>query len=414
MDRTLDPALDLVPAPVLDRRAFLAAGGGLTLAFAWPAAAQAPAGAAAPVPGRINLHVTIAADGTVTLVNPASEMGQGILTSNAMLLAEELDADWSKVRVVQAPNDTAAYGNPAFGGAMTWGGSRSTIGLYQPLRTAGAQARRVLMLAAARQWSVPLAELTTEPHVVVHRSSGRRAAYGDLARVATVPSELPKIDPAELKPPARWRILGRSVPRLDVPDKAHGRARYGIDVDLPGLLVALVERPPHRGATVLSVDDAAARGMPGMRQVVRVGGGVAVVADGYWAARQAREKLRVEWTDGPGRSYSSRAALEAFTQAAQRGGEGAVVLETRGDAAGALAQARRRIAGTWTTDHVYHGPLEPMNATAWVREGLAEVWAPTQTQTAGTAMIAGAKVLPGYELAGWQGLFVPAATPPDV
>jgi isoquinoline 1-oxidoreductase subunit beta len=388
MDRTLDAMLDFAAAPVLDRRTFLAAGAGLTLAFAWPVAAQAPA-AAAPA-GRINLFVSIDADGTVTLVNPASEMGQGILTSNAMLVAEELDADWSRVRVAQAPNNTAAYGNPAFGGSMTWGGSRSTVGLYLPLRTAGAQARRVLMMAAAQQWNLPLAELQTEPHAVVHRASGRRLGYGEIARTATVPAELPKVDPSELKPPARWRILGHSVPRLDVPDKATGRARYGIDVELPGMLVALVERPPHRGATIRTLDDAAARAMPGVRQVVRVGPGVAVVADGYWSARQAREKLRVEWADGPGRGYSSRAALEAFTQAAQRGGDGAVVLETKGDAAAVLGQAGRRVAATWTTDHVYHGPLEPMNATAWVREGLAEVWAPTQTQTAGTAMVAGA------------------------
>ena len=202
---------------------------------------------------KFNAWVTIGADGTVTVAMPAAEMGQGTLTALPLILAEELDADWSKVTYQYAPPNPKIYGNyhPLFQGAMLTAASVSTPGYWMSMRLGGAQARRVLLDNVARQWSVPVEELSTEPSVVAHAKSGRRISYGDVVRFATVPAEPPQISEADLKKPAQFRLIGRKdIPRVDVPSKVDGSAKYGIDVRMPGMLYASVLEAPFKGAKV--------------------------------------------------------------------------------------------------------------------------------------------------------------------
>ncbi len=218
----------------LSRRGFLAGSAGLTFAFAVPGflggMSETVAAAADAAAKTIGGWVKIATDGAITIAAPSAEMGQGVFTSLPMILAEELDADWSKVTAEFAPPNAAVFGNPKFGNIMYTVASRSVDGYWEKVRMAGAQARRVLMQAAAEKWDVPLAELTTEPSVVVHAKTGRRITYGEIAAFATVPAEMPTLTPADLKKPSDFRIIGKSTPRLDVPAKSNGTAIYGMDV----------------------------------------------------------------------------------------------------------------------------------------------------------------------------------------
>lgn len=225
-----------VALPVCRRRFMVTAGGfGIAVAFGAP---DALAQAARPSPLKPNAWVMIEASGLVTIVSPAAEMGQGVMTALPALIAEDMDADWRMVRVVQAPADARSYGNPLFGGAQVTGGSRTTQGYYLPLRIVGAQTRAILIAAAAEPWTVPAAELSTEPGMVVHAKTGRKIGYGRLAATARVPAELPKIEAGDLKPLAKCRYIGKDLPRVDVPSKVDGTAQYGIDLRLPGCSTA--------------------------------------------------------------------------------------------------------------------------------------------------------------------------------
>src|SRR5687768_11365160 len=246
----------------ISRRSFVAgSAAGLTFTFTLTgrlARALAQAGSFSP-----NIWVSIAADGTITIVAPAIEMGQGAMTGMPMLIAEELDADWSKVRVNHSPLGRA-YGNPGFGGAQITGASRSTPGYFMPLRLAGAQARRVLLDAVAERWGVPVAELTTEPSVVVHAKSSRRLSYGEIAQFAKAPAELPKVTAADLKKASQFRIIGTNVARVEMPDKVNGQAKYGIDSSVPGMLTGAVLRPPVQASTPAPADAPDALKVPGV------------------------------------------------------------------------------------------------------------------------------------------------------
>src|SRR5499427_8394644 len=200
--------------------------------------------------------VSIATDGTITIMSPATEMGQGSMTSLPLIIAEELDADWSKVRVVPAPPIDAIYGNPGFQGMMYTAGSNAVRSYYGPLRTFGAQVRRVLIDNAAKHWGVPAAELITEPSAVVHAKSGRRLGYGEIAAFADVPAKAPEIKREELKQASQFRLIGKDVMRVELPGKVNGSTKYGIDVQLPGMLYATVLRAPVEGATPERIDDA--------------------------------------------------------------------------------------------------------------------------------------------------------------
>ncbi|WP_119153366.1 xanthine dehydrogenase family protein molybdopterin-binding subunit [Caldimonas tepidiphila] len=378
------------------RRSFLLRAGGLAVgvAFGAPAlgiAEQAMAQAAGAGGATLSPWVTIGTDGIVTIFSPAAEMGQGTSTAMPRLVAEDLDADWSKVVVKQAPHNAKAYGNKLFGGAQVTGASRTTRGYYEPLRIAGAQARQVLLLAAAGNWGVPAGELSTEPGVVVHKASGRRMGYGEVAAFARVPDGLPEITPAMLKPLSECRLIGKDAPRIDAKDKSTGRAVYGIDVRLPDMLHAAVLRPPVQRERPLSVDDSEAAKVKGFVRAVTLPYGVGVIATNTWSARKAREALKVTWSsEAPARDYTTDAVKKDFLAATQDLSKPAVVVEKHGDVPAAMAGAKTVLKADYVSGHLTHAALEPFTATARHAGGKLEVWTSTQAPTLNTLALAGA------------------------
>ncbi len=376
--------------PVLGRRAFLrvsaALGGGLLVSFRWPEPGAAAGAAGADDALAPNAFVRIASDGAVTVIVNKAEMGQGVSTSLCMLLAEELDADWTRVGFEFAPVDPV-YAHPGYGIQMT-GGSTSTLAMSEPMRRAGAAARAVLVEAAARGWGVPAAECGTEPGVVVHEASGRRAPYGALVAAA---AEVPAPDEVALKDPADFRLIGRSIPRLDTPDKVHGRAVFGLDVVRPGMLTALVLHPPHFGARAKRVESARALSVPGVRQVVDVGSGVAVVATGFWPAKRGRDLLEVEWESGLDSALSTPGLREEYRRRARTPGR---VARLDGDPQAALEGAARVLEADYELPYLAHAAMEPLNCVVELRADGCEIWVGTQFQTVDHAAAAAAAGLP--------------------
>ncbi len=377
----------------LSRRTFFLGSGSLALGLSFglthselaQAQSQTPASSFSP-----NSWINIGVDGKVTLMSPAAEMGQGTMTAMPLLLAEEMDLDWSQVTVVQAPSNPKLFGNPRFGGGMITGASRTVQGYYEPLRLAGAQARLVIMQAAAQSMGVPMGELRTESSRVIH-SSGRAMTYADIARTAQLPAELPKVDKSMLKPMAQFRLIGKDIPRVDVPAKSSGVAQYGIDQRLPGLLWASVMRAPVQGETPESVDDAAARAVPGVKHVVRLPYGVAVVADSFFTAKTARDKLKVVWSQKAKARvvYTDQMRVEYVKRAQDLNDKGIDFLK-HGDAAARIAGAVKTFSATYTSEMVSHICLEPMNCTARAEGDKIELWAPSQSATFVTGAVAGA------------------------
>ena len=354
------------------RREFLGAtAGGLVLGFALPLRGRPRAEAAAAGPAAVTAFLRIAPDETVTILCNHSEMGQGVWTMVTMLIAEELDADWSQVRVEHAPA-AHEYAHALWGSQMT-GGSSSTRDEFDRLRKVGAAARAMLVAAAARRWRVPAAELRTANGFVTH--GGQKLSYGKLAA-----------DAAKLKPPAEvqlkdsrdWKIIGKSHKRLDSPEKITGRAVFGADVRLPGMLTALVARSPVFGAKVKSFADDAAMKVPGVRKVVQVPSGVAVVADHFWAARLGRDALQIDWDLGANAGLDSDVILANFRELSRQPG---LVAARSGDATAALAGAAHRVEAIYDVPYLAHAPMEPLNATVRIGKGGAEVWTGTQSQT---------------------------------
>jgi isoquinoline 1-oxidoreductase subunit beta len=371
-----------LPSPRLSRRGILAGGAGLTLAFALGAEAQTPrdtqtaAPATAPVTGRLNAYVTIHPDGGITIMAPAPEMGQATNTTLPLVLAEELDADWARVRVRTAPV-AAAYDHPVFRSQFVVA-SLTTRAYWMPLRIAGAQARRVLLDAVAERWKVPVGELTTEPSVVVHAASNRRIGYGEIARFAVAPATLPEIKPTDLKPVASFRLIGKDVARWDVPAKSSGREDYAIDVRVLGMVYGLMARAPVMGAKATAHNGDEIRKMPGVSHVVPLADGVVVVAARIDQALAARAALKVEWGQAPGSKYDSTEALKAFQAAARDPAQKGVVGRKTGEAEDALKFASKVVAGEYSTDYVAHAQMEPLNAVASVTADGVEVWVGTQ------------------------------------
>jgi isoquinoline 1-oxidoreductase beta subunit len=362
----------------LSRRGFLKAGalagGGLVLGVHIPGLtrpAAAEEGVSGPFP--LNAFVRIGTDSGVTVVINHSEMGQGVYTGLAMLVADELEADWSRVRVVAAPVDPA-YNHTAFGMQMT-GGSTSTWSEWERLRKAGATAREMLVAAAAAQWEVEPRSCRAGNGEVIHGESGRRLSYGQLAEAAA--RRDPPAD-VTLKEPGDFDLIGKPTRRLDTPEKTDGTAIFGIDVKLPGMLVAVVARPPVFGGKLASFDATAANAVPGVKRVVEIERGVAVVADGFWAAKRGRDALVVAWDDGPHAALDSRTQGEEYQGLAAR--PGAVARED-GDAKGALGAAAQTLEATYELPYLAHAPMEPLNCVADVRADGCDVWVGTQFQT---------------------------------
>src|ERR1700722_5332784 len=243
----------------------------------------------------LNPWVTISTDDTVAIMSPAAEMGQGSLTSLPLILAEELDADWSKVRVIVAPPNDELFKNPAFGYMYT-AGSNAVTAYFKDLRRFGAQVRKVLQANAAKHWNVAVEELTTGPNVVIHEKTGRRLSYGEIAAFAEIPAKAPEIAESELKKPDQFRLIGKDVMRVELPQKVNGTAQYSIDVQVPGMLYGAILRAPVEGAAPDKIDDAKAKSIASVVRIVALPYGVGVIAQTPWAAFDAKAALEVTWT----------------------------------------------------------------------------------------------------------------------
>ena len=373
--------LDLKDAVRPSRRTFLKAAGafaavGLTIGFEWAGtgrralAATMPDATFAP-----NAFLRVAPDNSVTVIAKHVEMGQGAYTGIATIVAEELDANWQDVRVESAPADAKRYANLAFGTIQGTGGSSAMANSWMQLREAGAKARAMLVSAAAAQWQVPASELTTLDGSVHHVTTNRTATYGSLASAA---ARLPVPDTVTLKSPKDFRLIGHQLPRVDVPPKTNGTAQFTLDVTFPGMLVALLQRPPLFGATVKSFDASAAKAVPGVVSVVQVPGGVAVVAKGFWAAKQGRDALKVEWDDSKAEKRSSDAIMAEYRQLAEQPGMSA---RKDGDATKALAGAVKKISASYAFPYLAHAPMEPLDAVVKLIADSCEIWAGDQFQT---------------------------------
>ncbi len=357
----------------VSRREFLkagaVAGAGLTIAIALPSCAPGP-DKVVTTPLKPNAWIRVSSDGAVTLVVDRSEMGQGVYTALPMLLAEELDVPWTAVRVEQAGAGKEYY-NSIFPSQVT-GGSTSVASAWLPLREAGAKARAMLVSAAATAWAVDAGECSTENGVVTHGPSRRRLKYGELAERAAA---LPVPEKVTLKDPKSFKLIGTPAPRLDVPDKVRGTATFGMDVQVPGMLVAAVARSPVFGGTAKSWDENGAKQVPGVKQVVQLGSGIAVLADGYWAARKGVEALRVVWDEGQAVSFSTDGMRREMESLVKKRGH---VAKTGGT--GGLARGGTQVSAVYEAPYLAHACMEPMNATASVEAGQCTVWVPTQYQ----------------------------------
>jgi isoquinoline 1-oxidoreductase beta subunit len=362
------------------RREFLQAAGSvttmaLTIGFEWlgPARRAAAAGAS-PAVFAPNAFLRIGADGSVTVIAKHVEMGQGAYTGIATVLAEELDADWAHVRVESAPANVKLYANSAFGMQGT-GGSSAMANSWSQLREAGAKGRAMLLTAAAKDWKVPVTELTTEKGVVFHAGSKRKAGYGSLTAKAAA---LPVPDKVTLKDPKDFKLIGRHVPRVDVPAKVDGTAVFTLDVALPGMLVALLKRPPLFGATVKSFDPTAASAVPGVVKVVQVPHGVAVVARSFWAAKQGRDALVVDWDDTHAEKRSSSEMMNEYRHLAE---QPALSARKVGDAVPAIKNAAHTVSASYEFPYLAHAPMEPLDAVVKLTATSCEIWAGDQFQT---------------------------------
>ena len=316
-------------------------------------------------------------------------MGQGSFTSLPVIIAEELDADWTKVRPVFPTDwDDKKYGNPGYNYTFQTSASASVTGYFTSLRIAGAQARRVLLEAVAAKWAVPVAELSTEPSVVMHKSSGRRIGYGEIAAFAKVPEKLPAIEEADLKPVGNFRLIGTDIARIELPLKVTGKARYGMDVQVPGMVYAAVLQSPYPGGAPVQVDDARARAVPGVTDIFKLPGGVGVIGTTVEGTQAAKNLLRVTWSDAPGARLDSERALEDLGAIGRDKSRDGVAYEKTGDAKAAMTSAKSVFRGEYRTRYVYHAQMEPMNATAAVSADgqSAEIWVGTQ---AGTSLLNG-------------------------
>ena len=362
----------------INRRSFLKTGvagaTGLVIGFYLPGRFEALAEPVATMSSAsLNAWMLISTTDVVTIMIDKSEMGQGILTALCMIAAEELDCDWKKIHTEFAPA-AKEYFNPAFGMQGT-GGSSSVRSSWDPMRKAGAAARDMLLQAAAAEWKVDKSACRTENGIIYHDASKRSVTFGAVANAA---SKLPVPQDVPLKDPKKYRIIGKPTKRLDTPDKVDGRAQFGIDVREPAMLYAVVARCPVFGGKVASFDATKAKAVPGVKTVVEISRGIAVVADNTWAAMQGRRVLDVKWDEGSNAGANSENISKLFTEQMAKPGAEA---RKEGDAASALSGAAQKIEAVYEVPYLAHATMEPINCTASVTADRVDVWAPTQFQT---------------------------------
>lgn len=386
---------DAAALPGLSRRRLITTGSGFLLAFAAsPLAAKAHAKSQGEEPSleKIESETTpgshkgydgfkpagfihISKADSIVLIIPNTEMGQEVYTSEAMLIAEELEAGLDQLRVVAAPPNEDLYTQPILKSQST-GGSTSIRGAWVPLRQAGAVTRIMLIAAAAAQWKVPTSDCFAKRAVVTHRPTGRTRGYADLAEAAfrqPVPTQV------TLKSADQFDLIGKPLPRIEGPSKVDGTAQFGIDAAPPGMKIATVMACPSLGGKLVDVDDAAARAVPGVRDIVRLDNAVAVIGDHFWAAQQGLRALRIRWDDGPNRDLTTESLEAALKQASESGKP--VLSRNQGDAAGAFQRATKKIEAVYELPFLAHATMEPINATVHVRPDACEVWVGTQVPT---------------------------------
>jgi len=376
------------------RRQFLktgaAAGAGLVIGLLLPVrgARAAADSAASGAPFDPNAFIRIAADDTATVLIKHIEFGQGTYTGLATVVAEELDADWSQIRAEGAPANAKLYNNLHWGPVQGTGGSSSIANSYEQMRRAGAAARAMLAGAAADAWGVPAKDITVKKGVITHAASGRSARFGEFAEAAAsraVPAEIP------LKDPKAFSLIGHDVPRLDSPAKARGQATYTIDVTLPGMLTAVIARPPVFGATVRSFDATAAKAVKGVTDIVQVPQGIAVLANGFWPAKTGSEALTIDWDLTTAETRSSDALMAEYRQLAEKPG---LDVRVEGDAGAAIEGAAKVLEASFDYPFLAHAPMEPLDCVVRLGTDSCEVWTGSQLPTVdqgAAAAIAGLK-----------------------
>ena len=351
--------------------------GGLVIGFYLPKqgrayAAEAPAGQAKPVYPP-DAFVRIAPDDSITIVLNKSEMGQGVYTSLPMLIAEELEADWSRIVVVTAPV-AAVYNHTGFGMQMT-GGSSSIPSSWDQLRRVGASGRIMLIRAAAQQWGVPEGECHAENSRVIHAGSGKTASYGALADAA---NQLPMPDDVVLKSPKDFKIIGKPTKRLDTPAKINGTAQFGLDVYLPGMLTVVIARSPVFGGKVKRFDATEASKVAGVQGVYQVPTGIAVAASGFWPAKTARDLLEIDWDEGPGSALSTPRMFAEYLELAKTPG---AVARKDGDTDKGFKEAHKTVSAEYEVPYLAHAAMEPLNVVVDLKRDHCTIWTGTQAQT---------------------------------
>ncbi len=387
--------------PMISRRATLAGLGGLSFCVAIGTdgirlMSQAQANALADA--QVTPWVRIAPNGTITILTAGAEMGQGSMTSLPLIVAEELDADWSKVVLEWAPADPKIYGykDPFGSNQLMWiVGSRAVQLYFTQLRTAGAQARKVLIANAAQRWSVDPATLKTEPSVVINPANGQRLTYGEIAAFGTIPATLPVVDPKELKERKDFRLIGKSMPRRDIPSKVNGTAQYAIDVKLPDMVYAsTLHSPVHNaqpgiwdpgkqdqsGVEPESWNDAQVKAMNGVISVVKLPNGLAVVAERFEHAKAGCDALKVTWKKAKADGFNSERALDDYVRIYNDPNAPTTALETKGDVKTAFASAAKTYKAEFRSDYGYHAQMEPLNAVVRINDAgdMVEVWEGSQ------------------------------------
>lgn len=364
------------------RRNFLkavgATGAGLILGFYLPPGKRGEAAATTIKQDqhsiKPNAFIRIAPDNTVTIVVHKSEMGQGIYTTLAMLIVEELEADWDRIKIESAPAHPDYY-HTKWGPFQGTGASSSVSSSWDQLRQVGAAAREMLIAAAAQKWNVPAQNCQAHRGFVLHSASGRRYSFGELSDLAAT---MPIPAAVALKTPSEFKLIGRPIARLDTPEKVTGVAVYGMDVRIPGMLTAVILRPPVFGARLMKLSTRAAKAVRGVYDVLPIAAGVAVVADGFWPAKKGRDALKVKWELGPHAQLSSDVLRHGYAERAKRPG---LLVRKQGVPEEALAAAAKQITAVYEVPYLAHAPMEPLNCVAHITHEGCDIWTGTQMQT---------------------------------
>ena len=381
---------------VLSRRHFITLAGGATFVIAagtvWSQLKSDPPGEPANS-DQITAWVRLQPNGQVIIYNPAAEMGQGSMTALAVLIAEEMDVDWSDVHIEFSPIEPTVYGvgwGGGLGGSMITVGSRTVRSYYQALRQAGAQARYVLLHSVAEKWNVPMKELTTKPSIVVHRSSGREITYGEISNFIKSPESIPQIPEDQLKQPAQFRLIGKNIPRFDLPAKVDGTAIFSIDVHPPEMVYGVVSRSPVNGARPNEINESTIRAIPGVIDMLVLDYGVGIVADSWETASKAKRELQIQWSDdSSARTHRSDDAYNDYLKMADSNTTGRIITDKL-NVTQALSEAVKTYKVDYFNDYAYHAQMEPLNAVVSVAPdgASAEAWVGSQAPDGARSEIA--------------------------